>query len=246
MPMLTFPSKILTLLIVSIICILLVFLGDPISQDIKYHQFADQRFIFLIPNFNNVLSNLPIFFMGIIGFLKINRGNFNTKGHLLFFGGMILTGIGSTYYHLDPTNKTLVWDRIPMTISFMSIFSIIISEHIHVNIGKKLLPHFLFWGLLSVLYWNVSEEKGNGDLRFYVLIQFLPIVLIPFILILFPNKRYRSYYLMILVLYLAAKLFEFYDREIFDLLFISGHTLKHLIVSFVPLIVLLKTNQKKL
>jgi hypothetical protein len=70
----------------------------------------------------------------------------------------------------------------------------------------------------------------GGDLRFYGLLQGWAIVLVPIILLLFPSRytRDRDWYLM-LVFYGAAKVFEKFDAETFELLrVVSGHTLKHL------------------
>lgn len=116
-----------------------------------------------------------------------------------------------------------------MTIAFMSLFSIIISEFISLRTGKTLLFPLLLIGASSVLYWNYTESNGVGDLRFYALVQFLPMLLIPLILILFPSK-YKAIngYWWLLGAYIAAKILEYFDTEIYDLLgVISGHSLKH-------------------
>ena len=39
----------------------------PISQDQGYHHFADQRTLFGVPNFWNVVSNLPFMAVGSVG-----------------------------------------------------------------------------------------------------------------------------------------------------------------------------------
>ena len=39
----------------------------PIAQDPTYHQFADQRTLLGIPNFWNVVSNLPFVLVGAMG-----------------------------------------------------------------------------------------------------------------------------------------------------------------------------------
>ena len=48
---------------ITIVSILTVFLLPPIPQWLSYHQFADARKILGIPNFWNVVSNVP-FFLG--------------------------------------------------------------------------------------------------------------------------------------------------------------------------------------
>jgi hypothetical protein len=88
----------------------------------------------------------------------------------------------------------------------------------------------------------MTESRGHGDLRFYALVQFLPMLLIPMILLLYRNKNGKAvYFWSILVCYLLAKIFEFYDEQIFkSLTVISGHSLKHLVVALVPVILILQ------
>jgi hypothetical protein len=45
----------------------------PLLQDQSYHQFADQRELFGIPNFWNVVSNLPFIAVGAVGLLQVRR-----------------------------------------------------------------------------------------------------------------------------------------------------------------------------
>ena len=39
-----------------------------------------------------------------------------------------MVAIGSSYYHWKPSNSRLVWDRLPMTVGFMSLVAVVISE----------------------------------------------------------------------------------------------------------------------
>ena len=79
----------------------------PIPQDQSYHQFADQRTIFGIPNFWNVVSNFPFLAVGAAGLRRFRHD----PATVVFFLGVFLTGIGSSYYHWDPNDGTLFWDR---------------------------------------------------------------------------------------------------------------------------------------
>ena len=206
--------------------------------------FSDDNEIFSIPNFNNVLSNFPFIVFGIIGItfiIKKYRGKQESTillASLFFFLGIFFTWIGSSYYHLYPTTKSLVWDRLPMVIVFMSFFSIIITENISNTIGKKSLVYLLVIGISSVLYWYITELFGVGDLRLYVIVQFLPLVLIPLILLMFNNSwSSTKYYWLMIGVYVLAKVFETFDEQVYVLTnLISGHTIKHLVASFAPFI----------
>lgn len=103
------------LMIASLVALLPL---PPLLQDQAYHQFADQRELFGIPNFWNVVSNLPFVAVGAVGLLRFHRDVTTT----VLFAGIFLTGFGSSYYHLDPNDSTLFWDRLPMTICFSHPF----------------------------------------------------------------------------------------------------------------------------
>ncbi len=219
----------------SLVALLVTVLVDPIAQDLSYHNFADQRQLLGIPNFWNVISNLPFLLLGLAGGF-ILRASVPTGGLLklrpaysIFFAGVAFTAFGSGYYHLNPNNETLVWDRLSMSVAFMAFFSIVISEYISLRWGRRLLLPLLIVGLVSVYYWSYTEAAGQGDLRPYGLVQFLPALLIPAILLMFPSPFGNSVYIWAMLgCYLVAKLTEFLDVPLFEATGMSGHAIKHL------------------
>ena len=109
------------LLILSAIIIIIGFvLSSPIIQLEEYHDFADKRKILGMPNFWDVASNIPFLIVGILGLMSLKNIASNYLPYLIFFVGITLCFFGSAYYHWSPTTETLVWDRLPMTIAFMS------------------------------------------------------------------------------------------------------------------------------
>jgi hypothetical protein len=197
----------------------LLLLGS-IVQDQSYHEFADQRTFFGIPNFWNVVSNCPFAVIGAVGLWQFRR---DPAIDVLFLG-ILLTGFGSSYYHLDPNDRTLFWDRLPMATSFMAILAISIEERIDAKAGAVLLWPLIAVGVFSLLLW-----RWTGDLRLYGWVQFFPCLVLPLLFLLFPAKYSgTSYWLIAAALYALAKLFEFYDAEIYSAgSILSGHTLKH-------------------
>ena len=215
----------------------ILFSLSPIPQDRAYHDFADQRIIMGIPNFWDVLSNLPMLFLGILGltqtFKRFNEfPDWTTRLiPLVLCMGIFTACFGSAYYHWAPNNPRLFWDRLPMTLMFMPIFSLLLYDFINPRIGSMAFYFLVPFGVFSILYWIYTESIGKGDLRFYVFVQFFPMVITPFILWLFPKKTsYVKYIVYILAWYIVAKLAEHFDQIIFDTLgFWSGHTIKHLV-----------------
>jgi hypothetical protein len=252
--MFPFKNKLLFLLLIVLLGLIALIFTPPIAQDIEYHHFCDSRTILSIPNFYNVISNLPFLIFGVFGiilclyFRERKESDLMLTANLCFFIGIFFTGLGSAFYHLQPNNASLVWDRIPMTIAFMAFFSILISEYIHVGLGKTLLFHLIALGILSVIYWYKTEQTGYGDLRFYVLVQFMPMILTPIILLLFRNEgRFSIFYWCIAGVYLLAKILELNDQAIFSFTqSLGGHSLKHVFASLVALIYLLKVWYEKI
>lgn len=81
-----------------------------------------------------------------------------------------------------------------------------------------------------MVQWYVSELRGAGDMRLYLMVQFYTLLLILLILWLFPARYTRGVDLVVAMgFYVLAKIFEVLDRQIFNLgHIVSGHTLKHL------------------
>ncbi len=193
----------------------------PISQDQNYHDFADQRTILGIPHFWNVVSNLPFILIGVAGLRRSHRN----PAILVLFLAILMTGFGSSYYHLDPNDRTLFWDRLPMSIGFMAILALAIEERLDAKAGAILLWPLIAIGVFSLLLW-----RWNGDLRLYGWVQFFPCPALLLLFLLFPPKYSgSSSWVIAAALYALAKFLEFYDSTIYSAgAILSGHTLKHL------------------
>jgi hypothetical protein len=218
---------------------------DPIIQRATYHSFADQRAILGVPNFLDVSSNLAFLAVGLAGlvFCLAHRAWGLRIAWLAFFLGVAMVSGGSAYYHANPNDGTLVWDRLPMTVAFTGLWAAILGEYLSERLGRVLLLPAVLAGLFSVLYW-----RWSGDLRFYIWIQSLSLLTIPAVMILFRSRYTLQWALLgALALYGLAKVSEMYDREVFGLTrqLFSGHTLKHLLAASSCLGVLLMLARRK-
>jgi len=116
-----------------------------------------------------------------------------------------------------------------MAVAFMAFLSMLLGERIITSYKQACLWLLVLVGLSAVVYWSWTESLGRGDLRPYLLVQFLPVLLIPLIVWLFPS-RYMSNSLLLssFALYFVAKLLEHFDTEIMSLTgLMGGHALKH-------------------
>jgi hypothetical protein len=192
----------------------------PIPQDQSYHHFADQRTLLGVPNFWNVVSNLAFIAVGAAGLRRFRHD----AAIFVIFLGIFLTGFGSSYYHWSPSDSTLFWDWLPITLCFMAILAVVVEERVSARAGAALLWPLLAIGVFSLLLW-----RWTGDLRLYGWVQFFPCLALPLLLLLFPPKYTGTFYWVIAAaLYALAKLFEFSDRAVHSNFILSGHTLKHL------------------
>jgi hypothetical protein len=215
--------------------------GGAITQSQAYHAFADGRWLLGVPNLLNVASNLPFLIIGVLGVALCAgpRRPPRASAWVTLFIGTGLVCFGSAYYHWAPSDASLVWDRLPMTLAFMGLFVALVSEHLGAALDRVLLAPALAVGVFSVLWW-----QWTGDLRIYLWVQFAPLVCIPLLLLMFAGRyTHRRYVLYGLGLYVLAKLAELWDRDIFLLSghVVSGHTLKHLLAAaaLVPVLVML-------
>lgn len=243
--------KIYSIYFTIIIGILIVLNISPIPQNPEYHNFVDQREMLGISSFWNVISNLPFIFVSFIavkdllkkGIMKFPPALFSC--YLVFYISIGTVGIGSAYYHLQPTNETLFWDRLPMTVGFMAFMTIIIGEYISEKAALKLLLPLILIGAASVIYWHLTEQAGHGDLRPYGLIQFLPMLIIPMILLMFPSRYTHTAYLWgMLSAYIIAKIFEVFDGNIFNIIGMGGHAIKHVFAAIGPYLFFLAMKKR--
>lgn len=234
-------------IVFAVVVIAAVFLfTSAVPQDPVYHEFSDSRELLGVPNFWNVFSNLPFLIIGAAGliFVKLNADKVcvstTEMAYYVFFIGILLTAFGSSYYHLAPGNETLVWDRLPMTIGFAGLVTIIAAEFVSPRAARMILLPMLIVGFASVEYWAWTESRGVGDLRPYALVQFLPMLIIPVILLTHkPVIGETRYFWWMLAFYFLAKLLEFFDASVFAFgHLISGHSLKHVAAAMTPLVFL--------
>jgi len=213
-------TRIFLAILPTLVAVPVLLLLGPIPQDQAYHAFADQRIVMGIPHFGDVVTNVGFVLVGLWGL-----GLRPSLGYAVFFLGLLLTGIGSAFYHLHPDNASLAWDRAPMTVAFSGLLAAVMSERVDERLGRRLLWPLTLFGLWSVAYWARTD-----DLRPYILAQYGPLLTLFALLLLFPGP---SKWIWLAGLgYAAAKVAAFLDRPLFDATgLVSGHNLKHVLAA---------------
>jgi len=213
----------------------------PIAQTENYHAFADRADWLGIANARDVLSNLGFAVVGLWGIVSlwprrrhpaIVRG---WPGYALFLVGLCLTAVGSGYYHLAPDNARLVWDRLPIALACAGLLAgVWASTTLPVGRSGVVTALLAAYAIGSVLWWHFTELNGHGDLRPYLLLQILPLALIPLWQTIHGSPPAdRWWFATALVLYVFAKLAEVNDQALLAAtsMAVSGHTLKHLLAT---------------
>jgi len=216
-----------------------------VPQPLAYHSFADQRSFFGISNFFDVASNGAFLVTGVVGMAIVwcRRGQFRQPvesiPYLIFFLGMALTAAGSSYYHLAPDNERLFWDRLPMTIAFMSLVAAQLSERFSLRCGLASLVPLLVVGAASAVYWITTERSGAGNVVPYLALQAFAVAVLLVLAVAYPSGYSRGNDLYwIFGAYLLAKVLEYFDPEVLAMgQLLSGHSLKHIAAAIAGLLV---------
>jgi hypothetical protein len=211
-----------------------------IAQFADYHAFADQRIILGIPHGPDVLSNVGFAVVGAWGFWRLRHGQTSiderhgyTTAHLLFLLALVLTAGGSAFYHLAPDNSRLVWDRLPIALGCAALLASVRGELRPHSRSAIYLLLLIAAAIVSVMWWTWTDGQGRDDLRPYLFLQVLPLILIPLWQAIYrAPRRERVAFGVAAILYIAAKLAELNDHAIYGMLgWISGHSLKHLLAT---------------
>ncbi len=210
-------------------------------QDQNYHRFADARTLMGVPRAMDVLSNLCFLVVGGAGFIYHFSGHLaypsfamRTSG-LVFFLGFVLTAVGSAYYHLNPNDWGLAWDRLGMVVAFSGVLGLVAAHRVSVRSANLLLPFALLGGVLSVAWF-----AATGSITPYLVMQFGGIGLVASVCWL-PTRGTGPNWAALIAAYALAKVLEIEDQDVFQLTngLVSGHTLKHVLAALAGLAVLL-------
>jgi len=219
----------------------LLWAQGPVGQWTDYHAFADDRAWLGLPNAANVLSNLPFLAVGVWALWRLRRApaaSPSLAAWRVLALALVLTAVGSSAYHWAPSNDSLVGDRLPIAWACAALASAFLGERVAAHWSRAYtLVAALALATLSVAFWWLTERAGQGDLRLYLFVQFLPMLLVPLGLGLglkatTPTAAPARGWWAVLGCYAAAKLFEMADRVVFvSLGGLSGHTLKHVVAA---------------
>lgn len=237
------------LLLLAVLALSTVWLlwGHSIPQLPHYHEFAQQGTLWGIPHAADVLSNLGFAVTAIWGWLVLYPKRACPElarawpAHCTLLLALLCIALGSAYYHLAPDDQRLVWDRLPISLACSALLAGVAADTGRTSSVYRDLTLGSLFAIFGVVWWALTQ-----DLRFYLLLQVLTVVLIPYWQIRSRAARAdRVAYAAAAVCYGLAKLGECYDHPILALTgIISGHTLKHVLASGACLIIVIRLYQR--
>ncbi|MFZ5467054.1 MAG: alkaline phytoceramidase [Pseudomonadota bacterium] len=215
-----------------------------LPQPQGYHRFADQREILGLTNGLNVISNFGFLLTGILGLVVLRirpTGNRQARqAYGLFFLALVAVGAGSAWYHLEPDNARLLWDRLPIAASLAALLGAVLAD---TGLARRwTLPSLVALGLAATLWWGLSPLWGAETLWPYLAFQ---AGCMAALLTLLPHAPAPRMLAAAFLLYAAAVASEWMDGAIFAWTgeFISGHSLKHLLASGAGLMLALRLTK---
>ena len=224
--------------IITVGMIVILALHGRIAHPAHYHDFADNSVAFGIPHAGDVLSNAGFALVAIWGWLTLRPHRASAPlragwpGYRLFLTGLLLTAFGSAFYHLAPDNISLIWDMLAIALVCVGLIAGVRGDTLGSN-GAVEVTALALYAVASVAWWATTDLNGAADLRPYLLLQALALILIPLWQAIHRAPRAdRIAFGTAMALYVLAKLAEVFDHEIAAALgFVTGHTLKHLIAT---------------
>jgi hypothetical protein len=140
-----------------------------------------------------------------------------------------------------------VWDRLPIAIALMGLLSALLAERVNVLLGRALTMPATVLGLASVWYWQWSAAHGTENVLPYLILQGYTVLMVLLLAALFPPRYTRGSLLIgVFLCYLAGKLFEWADWQVFAVGgLVSGHTLKHLASALATYLVLRMLTERR-
>jgi hypothetical protein len=193
------------------------------------HPFIDARTLMGVPNAMDVFTNAPLALAGLWGLHAMKRQSLPAATRWAahtFFVGLLLTGLGSAWYHWAPDAAGLVWDRLGMAVTFAGAMALAVGERVGQASSRQTLQVVLPLAVLSA-----GLPLWADNVLPWAVVQFGGMTLIVWLALRQPAVGAIGVRLGSLIgLYALAKLLESGDDFVFHLSgeTVSGHSLKHM------------------
>lgn len=209
--------------------------GPVVTLPAHYHDFADQRGWPWLPHAMDVLSNLAFAVAGLLGMVRVRKAggegarlwSVQRQMVVLFLVGLVLTAVGSGWYHWRPDDAGLKLDRLGMVVAFAGLLGLLTAGRVSERAARVMALLVLVAG--SVSAWTAQAHLNQTP---WVVVQFGGTAIMVFM----ARLRARDgalpvRWMVVVLIYVLAKALEQGDQVVFAWTgqLVSGHSLKHLI-----------------
>jgi hypothetical protein len=203
----------------------------PIPLTPSAHTYADGRSLGGLPHGANVLMSLPMLLVGVWGWRAVGHSGWPATLQTpwrLCFACIALSGGLAAAYHLAPGDAGYLAAQAAAAGASILLLCGFLAERVDARFGLALA---CVVALLVVTLATGMSSLGGTDLRPLLLLQLLPVLLIPAgALGLAGHHTAKADWLVILGLYALARALDVGDAAVmrFSGNAISGHALMHL------------------
>jgi putative effector of murein hydrolase LrgA (UPF0299 family) len=207
----------------------------PVTLGAAEHQYADRRIWLGLPNAFNMLVNLPLLAAGLWGWRATPRSTWPQElrrplqvFHLCVMGSATLAAI----YHAGPGNTGYLLSQVAMSAACVMLSVGMLAERVDARFGSArgmTAAAVSIIAIAALISFGVVST-GTVDLRPLLLVQLLPVLLVPAGAPSLPGRHTRrSDWMLLLAAYAASRLFDLGDTMIFRATgWLGGHALTHL------------------
>jgi hypothetical protein len=207
----------------------------PVVLTDNAHRYADQREFAGIPNALDVLSNLPLIAAGAWGWTATRVSRWSALMRRVwrrFFTSIATLGIASLLYHAAPGDFGFALTQLCVAASFSLLLLCFLAERVNARFAG-LQACFIACAasmLAAALWWFDAPSPGSGDLRGLLLLQTLPVLLVPAgALALCGRQTTMCDWIAMLCLYGIGRLCGLADTAVLQTTgAVGGHALMHL------------------
>lgn len=215
------PAALLPVL--AALTIVVVAVVVTITRGPEFHRYADTRSWLGIPNAGDVLSNGAFLIAAVLPLRACVPAAYAAAAR----AGVFCIGLGSALYHVAPSDTLLAFDWAPIVLTLAVVGAAAIHDRTGPRAGLLALGIAPLFALGSVAWWLASGGTHGGNMAPYVAVQVTGIALPLSLAAVAPGAIRARYLVLGLIAFGVARLCASHDRDLLDLIGVSGHSLKH-------------------
>lgn len=208
----------------------------PVPLGPGAHEYADMRAWFGLPNAANLLASLALLPAALFGLVATRSSGWPMalrRPWLGFHACALAAAVLAAVYHLAPTDTAYLLANTALSAACALLTAALLAERVDPRFGSAAAVGSICAIVAAAAGW--VGWTGASDLRPFIMIDVLPVLLVPAGALGLPGGHLRSTdWTAVLFAYAAAKLADIGDAAIFAATgWLSGHALMHLGLAFV-------------